>query len=39
MMPLHPPGRNIAETLAEDREAVILADFGWVLAKLMWVST
>ena len=26
MMPLHPPGRNIAETLAEDREAVILAD-------------
>jgi alkanesulfonate monooxygenase SsuD/methylene tetrahydromethanopterin reductase-like flavin-dependent oxidoreductase (luciferase family) len=26
MMPLHPPGRNIAETLAEDREAIILAD-------------
>jgi alkanesulfonate monooxygenase SsuD/methylene tetrahydromethanopterin reductase-like flavin-dependent oxidoreductase (luciferase family) len=26
MMPLHPPGRNIAETLEEDREAVILAD-------------
>lgn len=26
MMPLHPPGRNIAETLAEDREAVLLAD-------------
>lgn len=26
MMPLHPPGRNIAETLVEDREAVILAD-------------
>jgi alkanesulfonate monooxygenase SsuD/methylene tetrahydromethanopterin reductase-like flavin-dependent oxidoreductase (luciferase family) len=26
MMPLHPPGRNIGETLAEDREAVILAD-------------
>jgi alkanesulfonate monooxygenase SsuD/methylene tetrahydromethanopterin reductase-like flavin-dependent oxidoreductase (luciferase family) len=26
MMPLHPPGRNIAETLQEDREAIILAD-------------
>ena len=26
MMPLHPPGRNIADTLVEDREAVILAD-------------
>ena len=26
MMPLHPPGRNITETLAEDREAIILAD-------------
>ncbi len=26
MMPLHPPGRDIAETLAEDREAVLLAD-------------
>jgi len=26
MMPLHPPGRNITETLQEDREAVILAD-------------
>lgn len=26
MMPLHPPGRNISETLQEDREAVILAD-------------
>jgi len=25
-MPLHPPGRNYAETLAEDREAIILAD-------------
>jgi alkanesulfonate monooxygenase SsuD/methylene tetrahydromethanopterin reductase-like flavin-dependent oxidoreductase (luciferase family) len=26
MMPLHPPGRNIGETLAEDREAILLAD-------------
>jgi alkanesulfonate monooxygenase SsuD/methylene tetrahydromethanopterin reductase-like flavin-dependent oxidoreductase (luciferase family) len=26
MMPLHPPGRDISETLQEDREAVILAD-------------
>lgn len=26
MMPLHPPGRDIGETLAEDREAVLLAD-------------
>ena len=26
MMPLHPPGRNAWETLAEDREAIILAD-------------
>ena len=26
MMPLHPPGRNIAQTLQEDRAAVILAD-------------
>ena len=26
MMPLHPPGRNITQTLQEDREAVILAD-------------
>lgn len=26
MMPLHPPGRNVAQTLEEDREAVILAD-------------
>ena len=26
MMPLHPPGRNPAETLAEDREAILLAD-------------
>ena len=26
MMPLHPPGRNISETLQEDREAVLLAD-------------
>ncbi|ROT46587.1 LLM class flavin-dependent oxidoreductase [Pusillimonas sp. NJUB218] len=26
MMPLHPPGRNPTETLAEDREAVLLAD-------------
>ena len=26
MMPLHPPGRNYVETLAEDREAVLLAD-------------
>lgn len=26
MMPLHPPGRNISDTLREDREAVLLAD-------------
>src|SRR5437763_422786 len=26
MMPLHPPGRNATETLAEDREAFLLAD-------------
>ncbi len=26
MMPLHPPGRSATETLAEDREAVLLAD-------------
>ena len=26
MMPLHPPGRLPAETLAEDREAILLAD-------------
>jgi len=26
MMPLHPPGKNITQTLEEDREAVILAD-------------
>ena len=26
MMPLHPPGRSVTETLQEDREAVILAD-------------
>jgi alkanesulfonate monooxygenase SsuD/methylene tetrahydromethanopterin reductase-like flavin-dependent oxidoreductase (luciferase family) len=26
MMPLHPPGRNAWETLAEDRAAVLLAD-------------
>ena len=26
MMPLHPPGRNISQTLQEDRQAVILAD-------------
>jgi alkanesulfonate monooxygenase SsuD/methylene tetrahydromethanopterin reductase-like flavin-dependent oxidoreductase (luciferase family) len=26
MMPLHPPGRNLVDTLQEDREAVILAD-------------
>lgn len=26
MMPLHPPGRNASETLAEDREAILLAD-------------
>jgi alkanesulfonate monooxygenase SsuD/methylene tetrahydromethanopterin reductase-like flavin-dependent oxidoreductase (luciferase family) len=26
MMPLHPPGRNVTESLQEDREAVILAD-------------
>ena len=25
-MPLHPPGRDYAETLAEDREAILLAD-------------
>jgi alkanesulfonate monooxygenase SsuD/methylene tetrahydromethanopterin reductase-like flavin-dependent oxidoreductase (luciferase family) len=33
MMPLHPPGRNISETLQEDREAVLLADrLGYVEA-------
>lgn len=26
MMPLHPPGRAISETLKEDREAILLAD-------------
>ena len=26
MMPLHPPGRDVSETLQEDREAVLLAD-------------
>jgi len=26
MMPLHPPCRNHGETLAEDREAILLAD-------------
>lgn len=26
LMPLHPPGRNVTETLKEDREAVLLAD-------------
>jgi alkanesulfonate monooxygenase SsuD/methylene tetrahydromethanopterin reductase-like flavin-dependent oxidoreductase (luciferase family) len=26
MMPLHPPGRNVVETLQEDREAILLAD-------------
>ena len=26
MMPLHPPGRHAWETLAEDREAILLAD-------------
>ena len=26
MMPLHPPGRSPAETLVEDREAILLAD-------------
>jgi alkanesulfonate monooxygenase SsuD/methylene tetrahydromethanopterin reductase-like flavin-dependent oxidoreductase (luciferase family) len=26
MMPLHPPGRRAAETLVEDREAILLAD-------------
>lgn len=26
MMPLHPPGRNVTQTLQEDREAIILAD-------------
>ena len=25
-MPLHPPERNYAETLKEDREAILLAD-------------
>ncbi len=25
-MPMHPPGRNLTETLKEDREAVVLAD-------------
>ena len=26
MMPLHPPGRNVTESLQEDREAIILGD-------------
>lgn len=26
MMPLHPPGRSVTQTLQEDREAIILAD-------------
>jgi alkanesulfonate monooxygenase SsuD/methylene tetrahydromethanopterin reductase-like flavin-dependent oxidoreductase (luciferase family) len=26
MMPLHPPGRRLSETLKEDREAILLAD-------------
>ncbi len=26
MMPLHPPGRNLAETLQEDHDAIVLAD-------------
>jgi alkanesulfonate monooxygenase SsuD/methylene tetrahydromethanopterin reductase-like flavin-dependent oxidoreductase (luciferase family) len=26
MMPLHPPGRDATQTLAEDREAILLAD-------------
>ncbi len=26
MMPVHPPGRNVTESLQEDREAVMLAD-------------
>ena len=26
MMPLHPPGRSVTDTLQEDRQAVILAD-------------
>ena len=26
MMPLHPPGRTICDTLQEDREAIVLAD-------------
>jgi alkanesulfonate monooxygenase SsuD/methylene tetrahydromethanopterin reductase-like flavin-dependent oxidoreductase (luciferase family) len=33
MMPLHPPGRHISETLQEDREAVLRADrLGYVEA-------
>ena len=33
MMPLHPPGRIATETLAEDREAILLADaLGYVEA-------
>lgn len=26
MMPLHPPGRSVTQTLQEDREAIVLAD-------------
>jgi alkanesulfonate monooxygenase SsuD/methylene tetrahydromethanopterin reductase-like flavin-dependent oxidoreductase (luciferase family) len=26
MMPIHPPGRSVTETLQEDREAILLAD-------------
>jgi alkanesulfonate monooxygenase SsuD/methylene tetrahydromethanopterin reductase-like flavin-dependent oxidoreductase (luciferase family) len=33
MMPLHPPGRQASQTLAEDREAILLADkLGYVEA-------
>jgi alkanesulfonate monooxygenase SsuD/methylene tetrahydromethanopterin reductase-like flavin-dependent oxidoreductase (luciferase family) len=33
MMPLHPPGRSAAQTLVEDREAILLADkLGYVEA-------
>ena len=33
MMPIHPPGRNVTETLKEDREAVILASKKMQTAK------
>jgi len=33
-MPLHPPGREWRRTLAEDREAILLAERGWSVLLL-----